>query len=111
MVVIRGSLTHPFIKCFTLPQEHDISLDEIRIECLHDAQNNIPRRGKERGQRIVRRTGVGVSSERQVLTYKITPAHTTGLDFSKSIFQPYSPVPKAMKTDDQPSASLTSVWT
>ena len=39
-------MTHPFIKGFALPQEHDISLDEIRIECLHDAQNNIPR-GRE----------------------------------------------------------------
>lgn len=35
-------MTHPFIKGFTLPQEHDISLDEIRIERLHDAQNNVP---------------------------------------------------------------------
>ena len=49
-------------------------------------------------------------SEWQVLTYKITPAHTTGLDFSKSIFQPYNPVPKATRTDDQPNASRTSVW-
>lgn len=41
--VARDSLTHPFIKCFALAQEHDISFDEIRIECLYDAQNNIPR--------------------------------------------------------------------
>ena len=37
-----GSVTHPFIKGFAFPQEHDISLDEIRIECLYETQNNIP---------------------------------------------------------------------
>lgn len=96
-------MTHPFIKCFALAQEHDVSLNEIRVECLYDAQNNIPR-GRERWVH-----GGGTSAEREGLTYRITPAHTTGLDFSKSIFQPYNPVPKATKTDDQPNASLTSV--
>ena len=103
--ITRDSVTRPFIKCFALPQEHDISLNEIRIECLHDTKNNIPKGGEN-----VEHTEMGESSEREGLTYKITPAHTTGLDFSKSIFQPYSPVPKATKTDDQPNASLTSVW-
>jgi len=40
--ITEVAVTHPFIKGFTLPQEHDVSLDEIRIECLHEAQNNIP---------------------------------------------------------------------
>ena len=102
-------MTHPFIKGFTLPQEHDISFDEIRIECLHDAQNNIPG-GRVEGERGPMSIQSGESSEREPLTYRITPAHTTGLDFSKSIFQPYNPVPKATKTDDHPNASLTSVW-
>ena len=58
----RGSVTHPFIEGFTLPQEHDISLDEIRIECLHDAQNNIPTDCAEGGKEslsIRRWKGVG----------------------------------------------------
>jgi len=40
--ITEVAVTHPFIKGFTLPQEHDVSLDEIRIECLHETQNNIP---------------------------------------------------------------------
>ena len=44
--VTEGLVTHPFIEGFTLPQENDISLDEIRIERLHDAQNNISAGGK-----------------------------------------------------------------
>ena len=35
--IARSLVTHPFIEGFTLPQEHDIPLDEIRIECLHEA--------------------------------------------------------------------------
>ena len=48
--VTRGTAAHPFIEGFALPQEHDIPLDEIRVECLHDAQNNIPR-GRAEGER------------------------------------------------------------
>ena len=44
---MEGWVTHPFIEGFALPQEHDVSLDEIRIECLHDTQNNIPGRRVE----------------------------------------------------------------
>lgn len=44
--VTRNSVTRPFIKCFAFPQEHDIPLNEIRIECLHDTKNNIPKGGK-----------------------------------------------------------------
>jgi len=59
-------VTHPFIKGFTLPQEHDIPFDEIRIECLHDAQNYIPRGRveRERGPMSIRRwriVGTGTS--------------------------------------------------
>ena len=43
--VTRNSVTRPFIKCFAFPQEHDIPLNEIRIECLHDTKNNIPKGG------------------------------------------------------------------
>jgi hypothetical protein len=35
-------VTHPFVEIFALPQEHGVLLDEICIECLHNAQNNIP---------------------------------------------------------------------
>jgi len=54
--VTRNSVAHPFIKGFTLPQEHDISLDEIRIECLHDAQNNIPADCTVGGERAIKHT-------------------------------------------------------
>jgi hypothetical protein len=40
-------MTHPFIEGFAFPQEHDVSFDEIRIERLYDAQNNIPTRRGE----------------------------------------------------------------
>jgi len=100
-------VTHPFIEGFTLPQEHDIPLDEIRIECLYEAQNNIP--GYRVEGEISKDTGRNVAGA-EGLTYNITPTHTTGLDFSKSIFQPYNPVPNATKTDAQPNASRTSVW-
>lgn len=45
-------MTHPFVEGFPLPQEHDISLDEISVECLDDAQNNIPGRRVE-GKKII----------------------------------------------------------
>lgn len=39
----------------------------------------------------------------------MNPAHTPGLAWSKSTFQPYSPVAAAMNTLAHPSVSLTSV--
>jgi len=45
----KNPVTHPFIEGFTLPQEYDIPLDEIRVERLHEAQNNIPGRCEEVG--------------------------------------------------------------
>ena len=50
-----------------------------------------------------------IPAESGVGTHRMTPAQTAGLLCSKGTFQPYNPVPPAMSTDSQPSASRTSV--
>ena len=109
----RGLATRPFIEGFTLPQEHDIPLDEIRVECLHNAQNNIPRYRTEgeRGPLSIRRWKIVGTGTFDVQNYTSPHDRLGFFEINLPTIQPRSKSDKDRRpAQREPNVRMDVVW-